>query len=51
MSGGARPNPFSSIRRATALALLLLTAAPVGAAHAAVGGSPMESHSGPTQDG
>src|SRR6478672_11984643 len=52
MSGGARSgvspasrDAGSSIRRATALVLLLLTATPIGVAHAAA------SHSGPTQDG
>jgi hypothetical protein len=54
MSGPARPNPSRSARRASALGLLLLTAAPAGLAHAAAGSpmeSPMESHSAPTQDG
>ena len=50
MSGRARPNPSRSARRASALALMLLTAAPAGLAHAA-GDRPRESHSAPTQDG
>jgi hypothetical protein len=54
MSGRARPNPSRSARRASALGLLLLTAAPAGLAHAAAGSpteSPVGSHGTPTQDG
>src|SRR5882757_7351506 len=51
MSGDARPKAVWTLRRATALGLLLLAAAPIGVAYATVGGSPMESHSGATQDG
>src|SRR5438105_409959 len=49
MSGGARPNPLRSARRAAALALLLVAATPAVPARGA--DSPMESHSSPTQDG